>query len=188
MTAEICMWEVIQALTAAGVPYMVVGSLSSNVYGVPRSTSDADFLVETTDASIVSVMKHLGSAYVLDPQMSFEGITGSYRHRIRHVPTAFLVELFSLNPSDPHDKERFGRRRLMKFAAREVQVASAEDVIITKLRWSRHANRSKDTADIRSVISVYGKKIDWDYVHRWCAIHGTAELLQKIKQSLSVEF
>jgi len=34
MTAEDVVLEVVQALDAANVPYMIVGSLSSNVYGI----------------------------------------------------------------------------------------------------------------------------------------------------------
>ena len=36
-------------LNREGVPYMIVGSFSSNRYGVPRSTHDADFVLGTTD-------------------------------------------------------------------------------------------------------------------------------------------
>ena len=44
-------------------------------------------------------------------------------------------------------------------------VPTPEDVIITKLRWSLLANRSKDRDDARDVIAVQGDRIDWDYVH-----------------------
>lgn len=36
----------IDALNAAGVPYLLVGSFSSSYYGIPRSTRDADFVIE----------------------------------------------------------------------------------------------------------------------------------------------
>ena len=34
------------ALTASGIAYLLAGSFSSNYYGIPRSTKDADFVVE----------------------------------------------------------------------------------------------------------------------------------------------
>lgn len=71
MTSEEFMWETVKALDAAGIGYMVVGSLSSNVYGIPCSTKDADFVVELGDASVSRIMRHLGDGYLLDPQMSF---------------------------------------------------------------------------------------------------------------------
>lgn len=33
---------VVNALHAVNIPHMLVGSLSSNAYGIPRSTKDAD--------------------------------------------------------------------------------------------------------------------------------------------------
>ena len=44
--------SVIEALEACGIQYMLVGSYSSNAYGIPRSTQDADFVIEPGDASI----------------------------------------------------------------------------------------------------------------------------------------
>jgi len=37
---------VLAALDAAHVPNMLVGSMASNFHGIPRSTRDADFVVE----------------------------------------------------------------------------------------------------------------------------------------------
>jgi hypothetical protein len=34
--------SLIRTFDKAGVPYMIVGSYSSNFYGIPRSTKDAD--------------------------------------------------------------------------------------------------------------------------------------------------
>ena len=81
---------VIDALEAAGIPYMVVGSLASNVYGNPRSTQDADFILETTSALIVQLADRLGPPFRLDPQPSFDNghdddavRHGSHRHPVQ---------------------------------------------------------------------------------------------------------
>ena len=39
-----------RAFEDAGLPYMIVGSYSSNFYGVPRSTKDADLVVNLDQA------------------------------------------------------------------------------------------------------------------------------------------
>jgi hypothetical protein len=61
-----------------------------------------------------------------------------------------------------------------------VFLPAADDVIITKLRWCR----SKDRDDIRDVIVIQGDAIDWDYVHGWCAQHGTRALLDEIRATI----
>ena len=63
-------------------------------------------------------------------------------------------------------------------------VATAEDMIITKLRWAAGAGRSKDRDDIRNMLAVRGDELDWPYLHRWSAAHGTDALLQQIRDSI----
>jgi hypothetical protein len=41
VTSGDALLAVIDALESVGIPYMLVGSYSSNVYGVERSTQDA---------------------------------------------------------------------------------------------------------------------------------------------------
>ena len=40
MTGTEVLLDLTSALESAGVPYMIVGSYSSNFYGIPRSTKD----------------------------------------------------------------------------------------------------------------------------------------------------
>jgi hypothetical protein len=63
-------------------------------------------------------------------------------------------------------------------------VTTAEDVIITKLRWAVNAERNKDIDDVKDVIAVQANQIDWDYVDKWCDVHGTRKLLDEIRASI----
>jgi hypothetical protein len=67
---------------------------------------------------------------------------------------------------------------------REVSMSTAEDVIITKLRWARNAGRSKDREDVRDVIAVQGQNLDWPSIYAWCDRHGTRTLLDEIRRSI----
>jgi hypothetical protein len=70
---------------------------------------------------------------------------------------------------------------------REVYVASPEDVIVTKLRWSKGGSRAKDIADVRNVIRVQKDAIDWGYVERWCDLPGTRALLDRTRVEAATE-
>jgi hypothetical protein len=174
---------VLAALDAAAIPYMIVGSLASNFHGVPRSTRDADFVVQLTPDSLQRLGTHLVSGLVLERQGAFEGVTGTVRHVITLVGSPFVCELFELS-DDAHDRARFARRVAARVLTRDSFVASAEDTIITKLRWAMGANRPKDREDVRSILAVQGPRLDRAYLDRWSAAHGTAQLLAEISASV----
>jgi hypothetical protein len=183
MTGDEATYAVIRALEATGIPYMVVGSFSSNHYGVPRSTDDADIVVQLGDQPLSSIVDRLGPEFGLDPQMSFETVTGTIRNIIQVINTGFKIELFRLS-DDPHDQERFRRRRRVTLSHANTCLPTVEDVIVTKLRWTLQGRRTKDWEDVRNVIAVQGERIDWDYVHRWCDQHGTRPTLEEIRRSI----
>jgi hypothetical protein len=174
---------VIEALNALNVPYMLVGSFPTNFYGTPRSTQDADLVVELATDSMDQISPQLGPSFRLDPQMSFETVTMTRRYVAEVASIPFKVEFFLLG-DDPHDQERFRRRRTTTVLGRDVAIPTAEDVIVTKLRWALLGGRSKDRDDARDVIAVQEGRIDWDYVHTWCDRHVTRALLDEVRRSI----
>lgn len=183
MTPDAAVVAVLDALEGARIPYMLVGSLASNFHGIPRSTRDADFVVELDQESLQRFESRLLPGLTLQPQGSFEAVTGTIRHLITLADSPFVCELFVLS-ADPHDRERFARRAPVSVLARRAFVASAEDTIITKLRWAADARRLKDREDIRNILAVRGADLDWAYVTRWSTAHGTAGLLAEIRASI----
>jgi hypothetical protein len=93
MTAEQIVYQAVDALDAAGVPFMLVGSFSSNFYRIARSTADVDLVVELGNVTPAQIAANLGPEFQLDPRMSFETITGTYRFIASHINSAFKVEL-----------------------------------------------------------------------------------------------
>jgi Nucleotidyltransferase of unknown function (DUF6036) len=179
MTSEEATLRVIDALEAAGIPCMLVGSFSSNYHGIPRSTEDADIVIVVPERPLADILAPLEPAFRLDPQLSFESITFTPRQVIEVPELPFRIELFHFT-DDPHNQARFGRKLKVEMAGRKVWIPTAEDVIITKLRWAR----SKDRDDVRNVIAVQSDAIDWDYVHSWCDRHSTRALLDEIRASI----
>jgi hypothetical protein len=171
--------QVIAALSRCGVPHVVVGSFARNFHSFPRSTKDADIVLAIDAHGLGQFEAELGREFSLDPQATFETITGTFRHVLIHRETEFKTELFLLS-QDAYDQERFRRRQAISFNDQATFVLTAEDVIVTKLRWLR----PKDVEDIRDVIAVKSAKLDWDYIHRWTDIHATRAKLDEIRATI----
>ncbi len=183
MTPDNAVVAVVDALEALSVPYMIVGSLASNFHGIPRSTRDADFVVELAPGSLERLADALPADLRLQRQGSFEGVTGTTRHIIELAGSPFVCELFVLS-GDSHDQERFRRRLRVRVLERSAFIASAEDMVVTKLRWAQEAHRAKDIDDIRNILAIRGPDLDWGYLQRWSTEHGTSALLQKARDSI----
>jgi hypothetical protein len=181
MTADEATVAVIDALDRATIPFMIVGSLASNFHGIPRATRDADFLMQIGPASLTDLAAALPLALHLGPQA--ETVTGTTRYLVTLQGSPFVCELFVCG-DDPHDVARFARRRRVHALDREVCIATAEDMIVTKLRWARLANRGKDRDDVRNMIAVRGADLDWAYIERWSRAQDTLGLLDSIRDSV----
>ena len=177
--AESLAVRVVDALNACEIAYFMAGSFSSNYYGIPRSTKDADFVVQLHGTVGTDFLEKLGPDFEADPQLSFETNTGTYRQLIKHKRSPFKIELFLLS-TDPHDQMRFQRRVEVALFGRRLWMPAPEDVIVMKLRWAR----GQDKDDVRGVIAVQGDKLDWPYIESWCERHGKRALLEEIRRTV----
>lgn len=168
--------EMVKTLDRCGFPYMVVGALSSNLYGIPRSTKDVDMVIEIPrQKRIEDLRTELPENFRLNLQASFELVTGTVKYEITVSNPKYLVELFLLS-DDAHDKARFSRRNQVLIDGVVVSVPTIEDVVVTKLRWFR----LKDQQDIKNIIGIQKERLDWDYVHHWADAHQTRKELSQL--------
>ena len=174
---------VLDAIEDLGLTYMIVGSLASNAYGVPRATQDADIVVQLKADSISKIEERLGGRLRIDPQAKFETVTGTTKFDLHLPDPVFTIEIFSLT-DDPFDQCRFRRRVQAVMEGRRRFMPTAEDVITQKLRWSRQGMGGKDIEDARNVIAVQRERLDWDYIREWCRKLGLGELLDTVVKSI----
>ena len=180
-TGEEAVGALLDILNRLSIEYMVVGSFSSNRYGVPRATKDADLVLKVVAQEREKLFRELPAGFEIDLQVTFEMITGTWRQVIEIPSIPFTIELFELS-NDPYDQSRFSRRKTLSLLSRQASVPTAEDVIVQKLRWANLAKRGKDFDDVVAVMAVQGEaKLDWPYIMKWCTDHNTLDILEKAK-------
>jgi hypothetical protein len=185
MTSEEISLRVVEILNEHQIPYMLVGSLSTNFHSIVRSTKDADIVIPDRLAETAQLIAREFGALKLDPQFGFESVTATKKLILRAPESeGFVVELFG-QADDEHDIERFRRRMQVDWMGRPAWIATVEDAIITKLRWGYILGRHKDIADVKTVIAMKGQSLDWPYIESWCDKHASRPLLEQIRTELN---
>lgn len=187
MTGEDAVEALVEVLERVGIDYMLVGSFSSNYYGISRATRDADFVIHASVESQRALFRALPSGFVADEQRAFEIVTSTTKQVVRVDEIPFEIELFDLS-QDPFDRQRFERRVRVRDGKANYFLPTAEDVIIQKLRWCKGGKRGKDYDDARDVTAVQGRVLDFDYIRSWADRHGTRAVFEEIYTSVESLF
>ena len=179
---------VVEIFERLGIPYLIGGSMASALYGVARSTLDADIIADIQQGQVGSLVTALGSDFYADDEM----MRGAIQHRssfnLIHLKTMFKVDVF-INKERPFDRIQFVRRIEQVFTTNPEHKAfmtTAEDLILAKLEWYRLGNEISDRQwrDILGVLKVQAGRLDLDYLHRWAIELKVADLLQRaLKES-----
>jgi len=155
------------ALDKAGVAYMISGSYASAYYGAPRSTQDIDFVIEADPAQLRMFVQSLPTQgyYVdLDAALAAHGRRSMFN--VIDLVTGWKADLI-FRKSRPFSQEEFRRRQLVTLRELSVFLATAEDVIISKLEWSKLAQSQRHVNDAAGILRVRGDSLDQTYLERW---------------------
>lgn len=164
-------------LDATGIPWVVVGSLASSFYGVPRATQDVDIvaIVDFFDVDLL-VDRLLPLGYV-DRDAVHAAARQFRSFNFIDDRTCDKVDVFCV-PAERADEIRRAKRVVL---APELVLpyASAEDTVAQKLRWFERGGRVSDRQwrDIVEVLQVQGERIDGALLDRLAGDLGVEALL-----------
>lgn len=74
------------------------------------------------------------------------------------------------------------RRRAMDMAGNAVYVASAEDVLIAKLRWAKISGSERQLQDAAGIVSTQADNLDVAYVESWVRKLGLEEQWDVVRE------
>lgn len=175
---------VVQVLEDLEIRYLVGGSLASSAYGEVRTTEDADIVVDLSARQATALIQRLLPAFYADEERALAAVARHASFNVIHMPTMSKIDLFVAS-EDSVARRQFARRRSMAMAgAPQVNliVASAEDVIVQKLRWYRMGNEvsERQWRDAGGVARIQGKSLDREYLRETAEELGVSDLLQQL--------
>jgi len=175
--------KVTGVLESLGVPYLIGGSLASALYGMVRSTQDADIVAEMRLEHLRPFVSALADEFYVDEDMIAEAIQRNSSFNIIHRETFFKVDVFIPRPR-PFLQSQLARAQRQTFTFDtevEARFASPEDTILSKLEWYRIGGEVSDRQwrDILGVLKVRAGELELDYLRKWAGELKVGDLLER---------
>lgn len=168
--------DVSQRLEAAGVAFMLTGSMAMNYYAQPRMTRDIDLVVELAADQTDLFMSLFESEYYVDRRAVATAIAQRSVFNLIHNETIIKFDFIVLK-NQPYRKEEFARRQRITLGDFETWVVTREDLILSKLYWARH---SKSELQLRDVKNLLSPDCDMTYLYSRAEDLGVKSLLEEI--------
>jgi hypothetical protein len=155
------------ALDRAEVAYMLTGSFASAYYGVPRSTQDIDLVIAGTTAQLRKFVEGLPSnKYYADTETALEAHQRESMFNVIDLASGWKIDMI-IRKSREFSQEEFKRRRQVNLQGVQLFVASAEDVIISKLEWAKRAQSQRQIEDAAGIMKMQSDSLDRSYIEKW---------------------
>jgi predicted nucleotidyltransferase len=154
-------------LEQVGIAYMLVGSFASAFHGAMRSTQDIDLVIEASPEqlrNLIATLQREGYYAELDAAMDARRHESLFN--VIHSASGWKIDLI-FRKSRAFDQEEFRRRRPTKFFDIQLFVASAEDVVISKLEWSKIGGSQRQIEDVGKVLGAKWTTLDQNYLSKW---------------------
>ena len=164
------------------IAYYLAGSVISSLYGVARATADVDVVAELRQEHAAPIAAALMDAYYVDEDVIRDAVTRRSMFDVIHLPTMLKVDVYVAG--EPFDRSALDRRRRDTLStatsAPDLAVATAEDVVLHKLRWFRDGGGVSDRqwGDVLGVLRVQ-RTLDVVFMRNWATQLGVGDLLER---------
>ncbi len=179
------MQKAVDFLERESVPYRIVGSMASILYGEPRFTNDVDILVDLPQGKVDALCLEFPSPdFYVSSDAVREAIAERRQFNILHIPSGLKADVILSVDTE------FGRldisrgQRVRSEGYYNALFASPENVILKKLLYFQHGGSEKHLRDISGVLLVQADRVDQAYLDHWAEKLGVVKELDLVRRKL----
>ena len=178
----------IETLEGLSIPYALVGSWGTGLYGEPRFTRDIDIVVDLAMASVPAFCAAFPNGeYYLSENAVREAVRDRFQFNVVHPASGNKID-FILIRNEPWRAGQVSRRRRVTLGSGEQAfsgfVAAPEDVILGKLWYYSEGGGDRHLRDIAGILRVTGDGVDRAEVERWARQLGYLEIWQAVVEAV----
>lgn len=171
----IVIFDVVKKLGAAGIPYMLTGSIAMNYYAVPRMTRDIDFVIELSAGKMPRLEELFKDEYYISLEAVQESLKYSSSFNLIHNEYQIKIDCMIRKQSEYRLLE-FSRRNSITLEGKELFIVSKEDLMLSKLVWAKDNHSQRQLDDVKNIAQT---GYDQEYVSRWSQVLGISALFKE---------
>lgn len=175
--------KVVDALNHEGLPHAVVGSMGAGPWGLRRMTQDTDIVTIATQERVEELVALLSGddTYVpVDEARRVLKSGGSFN--VLNLDTLQKVDVFVSARNDAFTASRLFRRVRATVQGVDTWVATAEDIILAKLRWRLTTRSELQWRDCLTIAPM--NDLDVDYLRKWADVIGVRDDLEELLEAI----
>lgn len=177
MVGELDVLKVVsERLEAARVAFMLTGSYAMAYYATPRMTRDLDLVVSLDEDDIERIVALFSPDFYVDADDVRSAVRSQRLFNLMHFASGIKVD-FIVRKGSEYRQVEFARRQPIEMNGVRTWITSREDLILSKLVWSRDSNSELQRRDVRALLD---ESVDQVYVQHWAARLGITNLLDEL--------
>jgi len=163
------------------IPYALVGSFASGIWGETRFTQDIDFVIDLQHDQIEPLCAAFpADTFYVSRSAVEEAVLLRRPCNVIHPTSGNKIDLMVLGDT-PWARAQIDRRRNVELSPNCIAcVAAPEDVILGKLIYYHEGGSEKHLRDITGILKISGDSVDRDYIHRFVNQLDIADIWQAV--------
>jgi len=166
-------------LEAAGIAYMLTGSIAAGYYAQPRMTRDIDLVVDLELVDAERIVAAFTPEFDCDVDVIRSAIARQSLFNLIHVEAVAKVD-FIVRKDVPYRREEFRRRRHAEVGGHALWIVSPEDLILSKLAWAKTSRSEMQLRDVHQLLTC-AATLDQTYLEHWASELTVTELLREAR-------
>lgn len=178
--AELLRFAVL-VLERHSLPYAIVGSFASGIWGEPRFTQDIDIVIRLSLEQVRPLCDEFPAPnfYVSEPAAR-DAVVRCSQFNIIHPASGNKIDFMIAGSGAWPTQQLMRRKRLQIFSDQGASVASPEDVILGKLVYYLDGGSDKHLRDIAGILQISSGLIDRDYISKFATEFRVADIWQAV--------
>ncbi|NOY42154.1 MAG: hypothetical protein GXP26_10000 [Planctomycetes bacterium] len=157
----------VESLRRLQIPYAVVGSFASGVWGEPRMTRDIDVVVQLGPQEIEDFCGVFSDDQFYLSRAAIEEAVSLHRpFNVIHPDSGNKVDFMVIGNSGWNGLQLSRRIEIELAEGITGYVAAPEDVILGKLTYYKDGGSDKHLRDIAGILKISDEIVDREYINR----------------------